>query len=860
MDNYIIPLFWQHGEDEETLTREIKEMWENGVGGFVVESRPHPDFLGSKWWQDMDIIINQAESLGMEVWFFDDRGFPSGSANGMVAKHKPEYVKRFLDEKHIDVYGPTNCSSFYIGAWLKEADRIYSVVAARITDNRDTVDESTLVLLDGHVRNGVLYWDVPGEGKWRVFIIYITLEGGEYWTENYINPIDRDAVKAFIDYCYEPFYEKYKNKFGKTIKGFFTDEPRPGNVCSYDTKIGYHMIDDKYSAGNPYKTVLPYSKELAACLDNRFGGEAKRYAPLLWYNGSGVLHKNVQYVYMDIVSTLFGECFAGQIGDWCRERGVMLIGHFVEDNGAHARLGVGCGHYYRASRGMGAAGLDIVYQILPEVMEGRFYSPFGNLDSEFFYWGIAKMAASEAFFDDKKRGMTYCEIFGAYGWNEGLKLMKWLTDHAAVRGVNRLVPHAFSPKKFPDPDCPPHFYAAGNNPQWKYFKHWSMYANRVCGLLSGGEIFTEIGVLYHANQEWLGDYMPFEKVVKTLHTNQIDCVVVPSDYLASRAYKGIKLIIVPWSEYWPKETSDAVDAFCLVEGTSVIFVSSSDLGANDDYQTPEIPGHGSKPAAHPRQVLPLHELPRAAAACIKRDFVTEKPEKYMRYYHYTRDGGHLFFITNESRSKTINNRITVAGYGPPCLYDAYMDEYYILQHEATNGCITFDFALSEYSSVFLLFGDQFINKAKKRSMDLAMYKKTAPVKAIFMLSLMPYDKQEYGPKKERIGLFDITKEHPDFSGTIKYEFEIEAEEQVDGFLLDIGEAYETAEVFVNGVSLGVCICPPYHFAGGCLKKGKNIITVIIVNTLAKAFGNNTFDRSMVQEPSGLLGPVYLHTK
>ncbi|MFR6327621.1 MAG: hypothetical protein ACLUOI_01455 [Eisenbergiella sp.] len=54
-----------------------------------------------------------------------------------------------------------------------------------------------------------------------------------------------------------------------------------------------------------------------------------------------------------------------------------------------------------------------------------------------------------------------CEIFGNYGWAEGAQTMKWLTDFMLVRGINVFVPHAFSPKDFPDPDCPPHFYAHG---------------------------------------------------------------------------------------------------------------------------------------------------------------------------------------------------------------------------------------------------------------------------------------------------------------------------------------------------------------------------------------------------------------
>lgn len=72
---------------------------------------------------------------------------------------------------------------------------------------------------------------------------------------------------------------------------------------------------------------------------------------------------------------------------------------------------------------------------------------------------MTKLATSLGHLDPRKRGRTFCEIFGAYGWAEGLKLMKWLTDHMLVRGVNHFVPHAFSQKEFPDWDCPPHFYA-----------------------------------------------------------------------------------------------------------------------------------------------------------------------------------------------------------------------------------------------------------------------------------------------------------------------------------------------------------------------------------------------------------------
>ena len=78
-----------------------------------------------------------------------------------------------------------------------------------------------------------------------------------------------------------------------------------------------------------------------------------------------------------------------------------------------------------------------------------------------------------------------CEVFGAYGWAEGGPVMKWLLDYLLVRGVNHFVPHAFSPA-FPDPDCPPHFGAAGKDPQYEAFSKLMTYGNRAAHLLTGG--------------------------------------------------------------------------------------------------------------------------------------------------------------------------------------------------------------------------------------------------------------------------------------------------------------------------------------------------------------------------------------
>ena len=99
-----------------------------------------------------------------------------------------------------------------------------------------------------------------------------------------------------------------------------------------------------------------------------------------------------------------------------------------------------------------------------------------------------------------------CELFGAYGWELRLRDMKWITDHLLVNGVNFFVPHAFSMAEYPDFDCPPHFYARGNNPQFPCFAELMKYAGAMGGLLAGGRPVVHAAVLYHAESEWMGVY------------------------------------------------------------------------------------------------------------------------------------------------------------------------------------------------------------------------------------------------------------------------------------------------------------------------------------------------------------------
>ncbi|GAA0247297.1 hypothetical protein MCI89_24075 [Muricomes sp. OA1] len=858
--SYLRPLFWQHGEFKEVLIEEIKQMHDNGVGGFIVEARPHPDYLSYGWWRDLDIIIGEAKKRKMEVWIFDDSSYPSGIGAGKMKELYPEYLKTYLAEHHIDVMGPRRNATINVGAWIEaskaegvhnlldnQPEELVSVLLAKRRNGTESLEIDTIRDLTDEVHDGKIELHLE-EGSWRIFIITITHHGGEEWTRDYVDPLSKNAVAKYIEIIYEEHYKRYAQEFGNTMKGFFSDEPRFGNVAGYENIM--------------WKTgvVYPYTDGLLDMLSKEFGRDIIKYLPLLWSNEDAMCH-DIHYCYMNVVSRLFAENFTMQLGDWCRNHNVKYIGHLVEDNGAHARLGYGAGHFFRVMEGMDSAGMDLVYQVWPKHIEGRFTTPFGYLNAEFFYWGISKMTSSCAHLDEKKDGIALCEIFGAYGWQMGLKFMKWLTDHVAVRGINLLVPHAFSPK-YPDADCPPHFYANGNNPQWEYFHIWAAYANRVCGLLSKGVHYANAAIVYHAEAEWGGEYQPFEKVVRILAERQIDSDIVPIDYLIDVKRSKIideklcinqerfDVLIIPHMQCITEEFLHTILRFSR-EKLPVIFIDAYPERIYYQKDTALL----SALTESDIQVCEFGTLITYMRKNSMFDVVLEKYDPYFRVYHYEKEQQQIYFVTNEDTEGISTNCVTFPQRGNWTAYDAMENRIYTLE-KVDGEDNTYRIELSPYQSLFIIDMNANIGVEQKQI-------PASPSGYEMMLndgwSIWLNQKQgkEYIERLttlRNLSSFDL---YPEYSGSISYRKKFNVNpEQIRAFTyLYLGEAYEICSVTLNGKFIGCKIAPPYHFDVTEYIETENLLEIVVVNTFVKEKGNNYFDRSMVQEPSGLLGPV-----
>ncbi|MCF0110530.1 MAG: glycoside hydrolase [Erysipelotrichaceae bacterium] len=851
--NHLYPFLWVHGsETDEEYIEEIEKINQCGCGALCIEARPHNDFNGPKWFHDLGLIIGECKKRGMKVWILDDSHFPTGFANGKIKTDYPQYKKKYLCLKTFDVAGPMEQGSMILKYVLKSPkDKILGIYLQKRLgfeeiDTDYTIDVTSQTELVDDYNTGKPLFDlignpIPGavggpclrvnldipEGTWSLNVVFVSEKGGEKETENHLNPLDAKATRVLLQEVYEPIYEHFGEEFGKTVTGFFSDEPRFGNL---------HGAENA-SIGRNSEMVLPYAEGLEQMLAEKADvAEIGKELPLLFI-GSSQKAKTLRYHYMDLVSALYSENFDGVLGDWCKAHHVMRVGHTIEDNNAVARLGYGPGHFFRSMKHADMAGIDVVlFQLVPEFDDAfkSFHKP--NWDGEFFTYVLGKLGSSLAHLNPRAKGNSMCELFGAYGWQEGNKLAKWMTDYMLVRGINNLVPHAFSPKAFPDSDCPPHFYAKGNNPQYPEFKQLMNYANRLCHLLSDGQCISEAGILFHGEAEWSGDYMFTQVPAKELTTHQIGFEIVSADYLNEGHFDNgtwnmngqkIRCLIVPYAENLPAQVLVTIRKM-QDGGLPVCFMNGLPTGTSEGtVNNIVIDGN----------VLRAEQLADTLQKAGLQDIHTDCECPKLRVHHYVHDGLHLYFFVNESSYTRVQTTVTVKETGYITEYDAFTDT--LVQDDKA-----FTLDLPPYGSKMVIVSDEPLADAKKE------YFTYEPVCDLTCADVVLTDFEGHTKELAMNPVVYINTVDSSFCGRITYTFTVNCEEGYDGKAEVLG-ATEGIRVLVNGKECGVRICPDYTFDVS-FAQGHNELTVEANTTLARSI-NDYISQFMPLGPTGIKG-------
>lgn len=852
IDNHIFPFLWIHGEDENTYRHMVQVIDEANIKGFCIEARPHKHFCEEEWWRDLDIILDEAEKRGMKVWILDDKHFPTGFANGQMLDKPAElrrqslYIRRYKIKNKLKLNIKKDCRPKLIKnndkAFLVllfnvlvhnfkrqnrfKDDRLVSAVACRLDGSQECID------ITDCVNENLLDWKAP-EGEWEIKVCMLSRNQGAH--RSYINMMDEASCRIQIDAVYEPHYAHYKDKFGKVIAGFFSDEPELGNNSMYQM---YNTLGTDQD--------LPWSRELEEMLAEKLGEEWNTKMSLLWDgNADDAEVARIRYIYMDCVTKLVSKDFSNQIGDWCRAHGVEYIGHIIEDNNQHARTGTSLGHYFRGLQGQSMAGIDVITkQIMPGCEDQNIKSAIGYMDDrEFYHYAMAKLGSSLGALNPNMHGRTMCEIFGNYGWSEGVRLEKYLLDHCMVRGINFFVPHAFTCSKYPERDCPPHFYAQGNNPQYRHFGKLMLYANRVTNLITGGKIKAPVAILYHGEAEWTGKCMLMQKPARVCLDNQVDFYFVPSDAFSDCEFYNTKItneliiqdnvflmLLIPYAQFITPETAQAVLKLCQKGGRAFFLQAYPDALTNADKLPEDI------------YKVPCIQLEDLADIICQYKTVTLYPENSrVRAMHYM-GKEELIYLFNES-TEIYKGLVELNCTKEFCAYNAWDDTYEEIQ--TVDGKVLIE-----------LYPSQSLILLEKNSRDIVApltFRGDKVRLNNFLQSVCrSIDYPQFGKAKKIDKLESYALTDKKFSGMIRYETTIHAGKSFTG--IEITDAYEGVEVFVNGKTAGIQVIPPFRYnLTELCKEGENTLIIEVATTLEREQS-----KAKNPEPTGITGDVYLY--
>ena len=389
---------WNGTLREDELLRQIDIIKKMGFGGFFMHSRTglETEYLGDEWFDLTNKCTDYAEKLGLEAWLYDEDRWPSGTAGGMVTAN-PEYSMHYMrctivKPNDFDWSNPIKLQGVrdgkLVAVFAADADFINFKNAVRITSEtpRETYANKTLFVFNTERQN----------------------DSSFYNGNTYVDTMNRDATDHYIKLTHEQYKKRLGDRFGRTVKGIFTDEPHRGPLMS------------EFSAYVPEPHwILPWTAKLPEEFEKKFGYNIIDHLPELFLKKNGEKISPVKWAYAEMTQTLFLENYMKPLYDWCTENNAILTGHLLHEDSL-ATQAIMQGSLMRSYEYMHYPGVD-------HLTEGNRC-----------YW-IVKQLQSAA----RQLGHKHLldELYGCTGWQMTFENYKAVGDWQALFGINVRCPH-----------------------------------------------------------------------------------------------------------------------------------------------------------------------------------------------------------------------------------------------------------------------------------------------------------------------------------------------------------------------------------------------------------------------------------
>lgn len=307
---------WGTPLKKEEIAEQIQKFYDNDIKIIYVLPLPknfrpaimptelEPDYLSEEYFELFSYAVECAVSLGMQLYIYDEGGWPSGSACGKVVEKNP-HLRRQVVEK-------------------LEKNPPY------------TPSENAIAAFSGGRRIK------PGEENGEAITEYVRVPSVSKMSPPSPNLTEEGTTECFIELTHEA-YKKHlgKDVLGKHITMFFTDEP-----------------------GVP---ALPWSENFDREFKQRYGYDMLDYLPQLADKEYKTEEeKKVACDYYDLLAERFARNYFLKLREWCRDNNVYSTGHLNGEDVTINCIKTNFVHALRQLRCFDVPGIDAIWrQIFP---------------------------------------------------------------------------------------------------------------------------------------------------------------------------------------------------------------------------------------------------------------------------------------------------------------------------------------------------------------------------------------------------------------------------------------------------------------------------------------------------------------
>lgn len=461
----VIPWWTINGHfTEDEARRQLEDFLAKGVTEFFLYPNfglESPDFLTEEWFAFIAFLLRECPLRGMRFWLYDDLSWPSGASGGRLCRDYPQFRMRTMrrTERLLapgEIWSPDDAKDYLWCGTFTAGSPNPTPILTDVTYVNLTSSPQRLVILETVLIEDKFFCSMGTSGTWN--------------QPGILDALNPEAVRAWMSYNYEPYRQRFPEALGKTIVGFFFDEP---------TMVSpFHTGD------------CPWTPGLFEAFSEKYGYDCMPFLWTLFEQSTDALQ--FRYDFWRLVAHRFADSFTGQLNKFCEANGLLLSGHcWPEEPSCQRLMTTATGDIHLLQNYLHVPGTDFLY------CENNFAEKAGMCPGtpkwarNLIY--SAKHPSSTARYNGATD--TICECSGICELGpDGTppSQQKIVFDFLYAMGISIMNPA----RPYSMTDFRKHVCALdAAQPYWKYYATLAEYMNRMAAFNSRGRTDTGIAIL-----------------------------------------------------------------------------------------------------------------------------------------------------------------------------------------------------------------------------------------------------------------------------------------------------------------------------------------------------------------------------